>query len=81
MEVEQFIKKVTLLRKYQRSWFDNHVQSDLQLAKKLEKDVDKALEEGIIIPILDTRPDPPDGKGQQLPLIQDVPVERFNQFE
>lgn len=58
MNLEDFIETVRKLRQHQKAYFKDRKQSDLIEARKLEKHVDRALEEGIIIPILDTRPDP-----------------------
>lgn len=62
MDLETFIETVRKMRHYQTAFFRGRSQGDLLEAKRLEKLVDHALDGNLIIPILDTRPDPEPGK-------------------
>lgn len=47
MNAEQFIEKVRKMREHQIAYFAHRLQMDLFAAKQLEKEVDRALAEGV----------------------------------
>ena len=47
MNAQIFFNLVTRMRSHQIAWYRHHKQSDLIEAKRLEKDVDRALAEGL----------------------------------
>ena len=49
MNMIEFIEKVRLMRQAHNAYFRSRLQSDLVSAKRLEKEVDAALEEGVTI--------------------------------
>lgn len=80
MTLEDFIETVRKMRTYQSAYFKDRRPFDLMRAKAFEKKVDQALEEGIIIPILDTRPDNPEPV-EQIGMFEDIPEKRFEIFD
>jgi hypothetical protein len=49
MEAYEFVSKVREMRKVQKAYFKNRLQSDLIQSKQLEKEVDQALEAGVVL--------------------------------
>ena len=47
MNIEQFVSKVREMRKAQKDYFKGRMTGDLMLAKRLEREVDEALAEGV----------------------------------
>lgn len=50
MDISLFIEKVALMRKHQRLFYRDHRREDLIAAKELEREIDRALEQGIQVP-------------------------------
>ena len=70
MDIEQFIELVRQLRAAQKAYFKDRKQSDLIEARKLEREVDQALADGVIVPILEEMDGEP-AEGLQMGLFME----------